>query len=622
MSSGMYRSPSWAGSLPTRSGVTEVIGEFFRLAGSLDEGYRLKTVALPIEEGWRVLSDNEDPFGDKFLGEVLSTRSQFSDFGEGQLVRARVAAGGRVGAGPTMRVAEVVEPLGQLVALRFEDLAGLLAGNSDRPLPVQSSSIFVALTDEVGNEVVFGPFKLNDARTTLATVPPGQPSSPGQRTSAIGSRLVNWNGARYLAPSCTLTGASVDCMSDEQLGSWLISEFQAGLFAGSETDWTALHSMIRLLLKRTRPHIMPTGRSGRVEAALRASERGLAQQTLILDTAVSRIAGMATTRATILQDDVRLQEAAVAAARIEVANLESDIAGLVNQRNDLRDAIPKTFVTAFHPNVFDGASGEARPLRGDAEATFRPAVQVSAHAAYGPPLVEVMEFHQKRLLPRLSRACTSRSVAEELHAGILAGRLVLVPDPWLVKAYADALGPAARTYVVTVALTWLSFADAWRDLEPIWAAATSASDTIHFVVLQDFDRATVDAWAVPLLNLSTGLSNGLPHCGETGWPANIRVAASFAQGSPGFPISPWCERHFLKPKRVSPMATTGVGDVIPGHVPAVTWLAWAASLGEFVEGPGGCAGAQARVAAALDAIGAVDPEERAERMCQPGDENA
>jgi hypothetical protein len=168
--------------------------------------------------------------------------------------------------------------------------------------------------------------------------------------------------------------------------------------------------------------------------------------------------------------------------------------------------------------------------------------------------------------------------AELFHHAVRVCRWVLVPNPAWAVAYQEAIGETARLHIVQVEPTWLSFADAWRAVAPVWQAAQQQPDRLHLLLFEDVNRALPECWARPWLDILAGFRKVLPVEGQPEWPVNLRVLACVASDQAALPLSKTVVEHWaavsLRPvgKRSSEPA-----QLHDGHVPWAVWQSWATS---------------------------------------------
>ncbi len=135
--------------------------------------------------------------------------------------------------------------------------------------------------------------------------------------------------------------------------------------------------------------------------------------------------------------------------------------------------------------------------------------------------------------------------------------LTLLLDPFFAREFAAQQG--WRMFVLQVEPHWLCFDDAWRaGLRSIFEAAVG-NDTMTLLHLQDLDRSPPELWLRPVLDLASGLRDGLIE-GQRRWPETFRITASLAPGSPRHPLGSWLLCHFATPEPAGEQPGEGVGS--------------------------------------------------------------
>jgi hypothetical protein len=198
-------------------------------------------------------------------------------------------------------------------------------------------------------------------------------------------------------------------------------------------------------------------------------------------------------------------------------------------------------------------------------------------APTGKPFEQWAEFVEQRLWPLVLdwQPCVSRKQVELFHAALLGCRIVLVPDTSWSVAYAQAVH--ARHAIVSVEPDWLGFERLWAtDLKQMWEMALSEPDQIVIVALEGIDRSPTTAWSQPLLTIAGGHRNQLPGPSGLPWPKNLRVVATVEESTSCFTLSSlwkFVAGGVTREKLGDAPANLALAE---GHVPAATWLAWAA----------------------------------------------
>lgn len=194
----------------------------------------------------------------------------------------------------------------------------------------------------------------------------------------------------------------------------------------------------------------------------------------------------------------------------------------------------------------------------------------------GGPISSETHFVAKRLHPLIAERLHVHGIdsAWTLHAAVSGTRAILIPSPSWARVYVDALGGGGRLTFVNVAPTWLAFEDLWDGgLGPCWERATRDPSTIEIVLLRDFNRALLQCYARPLLDLIAGFIDEIPSPGQGAWPPTLRVLACPASLEASLPISIEVARHFAAIRDMPPEEGETPAPT-PGHVTSERWLSW------------------------------------------------
>lgn len=265
---------------------------------------------------------------------------------------------------------------------------------------------------------------------------------------------------------------------------------------------------------------------------------------------------------------------------------ESSVRAAADYLEESRERIVRDF-TAFQGLIEAARSGGFGLANGHKPAAAKlsevaPAARPGA-ATEGTPIDNRAAFLRDRLAPALAawgaEASPDGRQAKALHAALLCCRMVATPCPSWGVAYAEAVGADARHRVVAVEPTWLAFSDAWGgEVGAFWREAVEGRDALHLLIFADADRALVQCWARPLLDVASGLrpalSSGLP------WPENLRVIVCPAADEAALPVPDWVVAHWAGIKSAPPGATRTDGPLVPGHVPFAAWSGWVTTPGD------------------------------------------
>ena len=190
------------------------------------------------------------------------------------------------------------------------------------------------------------------------------------------------------------------------------------------------------------------------------------------------------------------------------------------------------------------------------------------------PLIDDPDVFLDRLAATLTAwgAEATPLQAKRLHAALLSCRWVAAPCPSWGVAYAQAMGAHARQRIVAVEPTWLAFSDAWHgEVEAFWREAVEQRDALYLLIFADADRALVQCWARPLLDIVSGLRPALPS--GLPWPENLRVMACPSADEASLPVPDWVVAHWAGVKAASG-GTRPEGPITPGYVPFAVWSGW------------------------------------------------
>jgi hypothetical protein len=271
-----------------------------------------------------------------------------------------------------------------------------------------------------------------------------------------------------------------------------------------------------------------------------------------------------------------------AEARARVEQDESSLRTAADYLVESRDRIIRDF-SVFHgliENARASGNGSANGHSQGAAKLIEAAAPAATEAGTeGPVINDQGVFLRDRLVPAMAAwgAEATWLQAKRLHAALVSCRWVAVSCPSWGVAYAEALGADARHHVLAVEPTWLSFSDAWRDLETFWCEAVERSDALHLLTFADADRALVQCWARPLLDVVSGLRSALPS--GLPWPVNLRVMACPAADEAALYVPEWVVSHWAGVKSAAG-ATSPDQPIVPGHVPFSVWREWAKAPAE------------------------------------------
>jgi hypothetical protein len=199
----------------------------------------------------------------------------------------------------------------------------------------------------------------------------------------------------------------------------------------------------------------------------------------------------------------------------------------------------------------------------------------------GPPIDNQGIFLQRLVSTMAAWGAEATPLqAKKLHAALLSCRWVALPCPSWGVAYAEAMGAYARQRVVAAEPTWLAFSDAWSgEVEAFWREALEQRDVLHLLIFADADRALVQCWARPLLDIVSGvralLPSGLP------WPRNLRVMSCPSADEAALHVPNWVVAHWAGIEATSGRNRPD-GPIPPGHVSFAAWSGWVMAPGGIV----------------------------------------
>ncbi len=199
-------------------------------------------------------------------------------------------------------------------------------------------------------------------------------------------------------------------------------------------------------------------------------------------------------------------------------------------------------------------------------------------ATTGAPEINQHAF-VRRLASRVARrhGTVRPEVCTLCHAAVLAVRALLVPHPGWSRAYAEAMGPAARLVSIQTEPHWLRFGDfRAAGFDEAWRAASEDGDRLYLLHLEDLDRALPELWLRPCLDLLAGFRDRLPD--GRAWPANLRLLASPAPDAAVLPLSPFVVGCFTALPRLLDAGPSSPGTDQPADEPSGTafarWQIW------------------------------------------------
>jgi hypothetical protein len=139
-------------------------------------------------------------------------------------------------------------------------------------------------------------------------------------------------------------------------------------------------------------------------------------------------------------------------------------------------------------------------------------------------------------------------------------------------AYVEAMGAYARQRIVAVEPTWLAFSDAWGgELEAFWREALEQRDALYLLIFADADRALVQCWARPLLDIVSGVRSVLPS--GLHWPENLRVMSCPSADEAALHVPNWVVEHWAGIVATS-SGSRPDGPIPPGYVSFASWSGW------------------------------------------------
>ena len=271
------------------------------------------------------------------------------------------------------------------------------------------------------------------------------------------------------------------------------------------------------------------------------------------------------------------------------SKLESELKALQDRYKEFRQEVLQDFLV--YQNLFEGshtlpgvqhgpadlippAGGSAYPT-GNQFSKIPTQVKLPDLETFSSPVEDSQSFVTEHLFPIAQKwdERISKKNAQQLHLALLACKMVLLPNAAMIRAYHEAIGLASVYRVVTVKPTWLSFEEAWVDaIGEIWQLAKDHSNRLVFLYLQDMNRALVEMWLRPIMDLASGVRESLPTV-EGPWPDNLRLVFTEVIDKGGLNVTPFALAHFARLKE--PTHTKHpVAVEIPGNVAAVVWKGW------------------------------------------------
>jgi hypothetical protein len=265
-----------------------------------------------------------------------------------------------------------------------------------------------------------------------------------------------------------------------------------------------------------------------------------------------------------------------AEARANIERDESSIRAAADYLVESRERIIRDFA-AFHELIEKASSGSSANGR---HPTVTGPVQVSVSKGTGDTPDGPAIDDQSIFLQRLARtmvdwgAEATAHQARRFHAALLSCRWVAVPCPSWGVAYAEAMGRHARQRIVTVEPTWLRFSDAWgSDVEAFWREAVENPDILYLLIFADTDRALVQCWARPLLDIVSSVRSLLPAPAGLRWPENLRIISCPSADEAALHVPNWVVAHWAG-LEASSGGTRPDGPIPPGHVSFAVWSGW------------------------------------------------
>ena len=255
---------------------------------------------------------------------------------------------------------------------------------------------------------------------------------------------------------------------------------------------------------------------------------------------------------------------------------ESSIRAAADYLVESRERIIRDF-SAFHELIDMARASSNRSVNGSHAAVAK-VLDLSAPLRTGVapdcPAIDDPRVFLDRLVAAMRSwgAEATPLQAKRLHAALLSCRWVAVPCPSWGVAYAEAMGAHVRQRVVVAEPTWLAFSDAWGgEVESFWREAVEQRDAFHLLIFADADRALVQCWARPLLDIGSGVRAALPS--GLPWPENLRVMICPSADKAAFHVPDWVVAHWAGIK-AAPGGIRPELLIVPGHVPFATWSGW------------------------------------------------
>ena len=319
----------------------------------------------------------------------------------------------------------------------------------------------------------------------------------------------------------------------------------------------------------------------RIEAAAREETRGFVAQQRQEREQAKALAEREKKALLREVDKVRAEvadaESLRAEARAKVEQDESSIRIAADYLVESRERIIHDF-SAFHGLIENARARGNGMANGHDPAVAKvleaPTPERTGVEPQGPLIDDSDIFLDDRLTPALAAwgAEATRLQAKRLHAALLVCQWVAAPCPSWGVAYAEAIGASARHQIVAVEPTWLAFSDAWGgEVEAFWSEADERCDALHLLIFADADRALVQCWARPLLDIVSGLRRALPS--GLRWPKNLRVISCPSADEAALPVPDWVVAHWAGVKATSG-GTCPEGPIAPGHVTFAAWSGW------------------------------------------------
>ena len=299
-------------------------------------------------------------------------------------------------------------------------------------------------------------------------------------------------------------------------------------------------------------------------------------------------------------------------ARVELAQLETEVAKLEEARNAKRGELEK-YSTKIEVEqnrfnkVIEAASqrlseGRAEllgdisllaPLFGSFEnpssnghtvsiyrvglngsAPERTTQRTEIETFVGEPLTE-SDFLSQRLSPMLRAHGISLAdnKVSNLHALLVASQLILLPDVSWVIAYAEAMGGTAVASCVTVEPDWMSFSKCYSgELGSALEMAFADPDRLHLVILDGVDRCPSHAWLQPCFQLVSRWRKTFPAPSGKRWPDNLRIILTAEKSESCFPLTQTWTRWVVPFEDQSESTSPICDEANQGHLPFDRWF--------------------------------------------------